>query len=92
VSARSEHLQTGTVRLGLLGCGLVALAVHLKNRSRFDGATIAAVAEPDPARLARARQVAPEVAAHADFSPLHGDASNDAVVISVPYAEHASAT
>jgi predicted dehydrogenase len=76
----------------MLGCGLVALAVHLKNRSRFIGAEVTAIAESDEKRLERAHQLAPTVAAYTNYSELLGDKSINAVIISVPYEEHAAAT
>ncbi len=51
-----------------------------------------ALAEPDPARLARAQQVAPGIPAHPDFGTLLEDASIGAVVISAPYEAHAAIT
>ncbi|MBM3760944.1 MAG: Gfo/Idh/MocA family oxidoreductase [Acidobacteria bacterium] len=80
------------IRVGLLGCGLVALAVHLENRNRFRGAKVVALAETDEKRLQRAKQLAPEVEAHARYEALLEDSTIDAVIISVPYQEHAEAT
>lgn len=89
---KTDQRGSGAIRVGLLGCGLVALAVHLKNCRRFSGAKVTALAEPDPKRMERASQLAPGVVAHGSYEALLADPSIDVVIISVPYEEHAAAT
>ncbi|MCS6813060.1 MAG: Gfo/Idh/MocA family oxidoreductase [Cyanobacteria bacterium] len=80
------------VRIGLVGCGLVALSVHLKNLPRLVSSELVALADPDPNRRERARQLAPQAKIFEDYHDLLALPTIDAVIVSVPYEEHAKAT
>src|SRR5919108_2036210 len=80
------------VRVGVIGCGMVAQAEHLQNLQQLSGRfEIAALA--DPSALVReamgARYAVRNV--HTDYRPLLED-DLDAVVISAPAATHAEVT
>ena len=78
------------VRVGVVGCGMVAQAEHLQNllqlNSRF---VIAALA--DPSRTVREAMAARYgvAQAHEDYSTLLSSGGLDAVVVSSPAATHA---
>jgi myo-inositol 2-dehydrogenase / D-chiro-inositol 1-dehydrogenase len=80
-----------TPGIGLIGCGKIAQAVHLRVLSRARGADLVAVADPDhgaqvvAARLSRAQL-------YADADELLADPRVDAVVICAPSGEHARLT
>ena len=45
------------MRIGVLGCGVIAYWAHLRVLRRMPGATLAAAADPDPAARASARRL-----------------------------------
>lgn len=71
------------IRIGLVGCGLVALAVHLRNLPRIHGVELASIGEVDGRRRARAAELAPGHTLHNSYSDVLGNPSVDAVIISV---------
>ena len=77
------------VRVGLIGCGQIARAVHLPLLRRLPGAHLVAVAEPVEANRAAAAASVPEVSLYADYQELISAGVVDAVVICLPPHLHA---
>jgi myo-inositol 2-dehydrogenase/D-chiro-inositol 1-dehydrogenase len=75
------------VRVAVIGCGAIAYWAHLRTLRRLRGAALVAAADPDPAARARAEALV--------RGPVHACARDvlesdvDAVVVSVPTAQHA---
>ncbi len=82
------HRDAAPVRVGMLGYGAIghehALAIQATT-----GLELAAVCDPNPARLMAARQIAADVRAHADGSDLLADEGVDLVIVSTPPDTHA---
>jgi myo-inositol 2-dehydrogenase/D-chiro-inositol 1-dehydrogenase len=78
----------GVVRLGIVGCGAIAVSVHLRNARRMPGVTVTAVADPSrDARVAAAR-LAPAAVQLPSAEDVVGRADVDAVVVTTPSATH----
>lgn len=78
-----------SVRVGLIGCGQIARAVHLPLLRRLPGMRLVAIAEPEESNRAAAASV-PGVALFADYRELIAAGGLDAVVICLPPHLHAS--
>ena len=76
-------------KLGLIGCGSIAQAVHLNILAQLPGVELVALAEPDPQRQASAKRRAPSAQAYADYRALLERSDIDGVVICLPSALHA---
>lgn len=63
--------------------------MHLRNARRLPGVVVSAVADPDPAALARARRIAPRADLVEDAHELVERPDVDAVVVTTPPATHA---
>jgi predicted dehydrogenase len=76
------------VRVGMLGYGAIgpehAVAIGLT-----EGLSLEAVCDPNPARVAAARTLLPELRGHTDGSDLLADDAVDLVVVSTPPNTHA---
>jgi len=77
------------LRLGVVGCGRAATAIHLPLLAGLPEIEVAALADPDPAALGRALAAAPRARAVGDPRALLDDAAVDAVAICTPAAAHA---
>ena len=77
------------LRVGVIGCGWFAQAVHLPILRRLPGVELAALAEPEPSRREAASRCAPSAVAYADYRDLLKMRDLDAVIVSVPTALHA---
>lgn len=75
------------LRVGVLGCGAIAQAVHVPLLLRTPGATLVAVADPSAAARAAAARLAPGADVCAD-SPSLLSSEVDAVVVCAPSALH----
>jgi myo-inositol 2-dehydrogenase/D-chiro-inositol 1-dehydrogenase len=75
-------------RVGLIGCGALASAVHLRLLRRSPRARVVAVADPSPEARERARRIAP-VDVTADAAELLARADLDSVVVCAPSHLHA---
>ncbi|MEL6383476.1 MAG: Gfo/Idh/MocA family oxidoreductase [Cyanobacteria bacterium J06626_18] len=84
-------MDKSTCKLGLIGCGSIAQAVHLNILTRLPGVELVALAEPDPQRQASAQRQAPSAVAFADYRVLLERSKVDGVVICLPSALHAEA-
>ena len=79
------------LRVGLLGYGRIAEAVHLPILIGSPGVELVGIAEADPARRSEALRRAPGAVASASFEDLLARPEVDAVVICLPPALHADA-
>ena len=77
------------LRVGVIGCGWFAQAVHLPILRRLPGAELTALAEPDPSRRQEAGRCVPAAVVYADYRDLLKMRDLDAVIVSVPTALHA---
>jgi len=80
-----------SVRLGVLGCGGIARAAHLRSLARVPGGRVIALADTTAANLDAARPLAPDARAVADYGDVLAMPDVDAVIIALPPALHASA-
>lgn len=72
------------MRVGVLGCGRIALAVHLRVVRK-----VVALAEPDPERRGQAVRMAPGAVAVADWREVLERPDVEAVLIAAPNGWHA---
>ena len=79
------------VRVGVLGYGAIG---HEHNAAvqLTPGLELAAVCDSDPARIAAARELAPDVRGHATGEALLADDGVDLVIVSTPPSSHAAWT
>ena len=84
-------MRKSTCKIGLIGCGSIAPAVHLNILERLPGVELVALAEPDPQRQASAKRQAPSAETYADYRALLERSDIDGVVICLPSALHAEA-
>lgn len=77
------------IKVGLIGCGWFAQAVHLPLLRCLSGVELVAFAEPDSDRRQAASRWVPMALAHADYRDLLNMRDLDAVIVSVPTAAHA---
>lgn len=84
-------LRTRRLRVGLIGCGMIARGVHLPILTNLLDVEVVALAEPDPQRRADAAARAPAATAYADYPDLLASPNVDAVVVCLPSALHAQA-
>ena len=77
------------LRIGVIGCGQIARAIHLPVLARIPDARLAALAEPvEPNRVAAAA-MAPGARVFSDYRELLDAGGLDAAVICVPPHLHA---
>ena len=81
-----------SVRLGILGCGSIARAAHLRSLAGVSGGHVVALADTTRAHLDAASPLAPGARAVADYGDVLAMPDVDAVIIALPPALHASAT
>jgi myo-inositol 2-dehydrogenase / D-chiro-inositol 1-dehydrogenase len=77
------------LRIGVIGCGQIARAIHLPALARIPDARVAALAEPDDASRAAAAALAPGAATFTDYRELLNAGGLDAAVLCVPPHLHA---
>jgi UDP-N-acetylglucosamine 3-dehydrogenase len=77
------------VRIGIVGCGRAAGGLHLPALARVRGATVAALSDTDPQRLAALASHCPDAAAYPDYRTLLDDGRVDLVAVCVPVTGHA---
>jgi myo-inositol 2-dehydrogenase / D-chiro-inositol 1-dehydrogenase len=77
------------VRIGIVGCGRAAASLHAPALARVRGAAIAALSDPDPARLDELASRCEGAAAYADYRALVDDERVDLVAVCVPVTLHA---
>ena len=76
------------IRVGVIGCGVIAYWTHLRELKRLPGAQLVAAADPDASARRRANRLA-GVPVHSETSELLARSDVDAVVISAPTQLHA---
>ncbi len=81
----------GPVRVGILGYGAIGHE-HTTAIQRVEGLELAAVCDPNPARIEAAREYAPGVVGHARGEDLLADDGVDLVIVSTPPNTHADWT
>lgn len=77
------------IRIGIVGCGRAAGTLHLPALARVSGATVVALSDTDPERLAELASRCPGAAAYPDYRALLGDERVDLVAVCVPVTGHA---
>ena len=78
------------LRIGVIGCGQIARAIHLPVLRRIPDARVVAVAEPVESNRLAAAALAPGAAVFTDYQELLRAGRVDAVVICVPPHLHAA--
>lgn len=76
------------LRVGLLGCGSIAQAVHVPLLRRLPGVALVAVADPAAAARAAAARLVPDAAVYEHFTSVLAGPAIDAVVVCAPSALH----
>jgi predicted dehydrogenase len=76
----------------VLGCGRIALGIHLPVLAGMADVAVAAVADPDDGLREKASALVPRAARFRDFAELLASAAIDAVVITLPNALHVPAS
>jgi myo-inositol 2-dehydrogenase / D-chiro-inositol 1-dehydrogenase len=79
------------LKVGVMGCGAIAQAVHLPVLAALPGVELVAVADPDCKRREEARRRAPGASALSGYEELLDLPRLDAVVICLPTILHAEA-
>lgn len=77
------------LRVGVIGCGAIATAVHLRVLRRLRGVRVTAMADPAPEARARARRLVPGAALLTAPDELLARSDIDAVVVAAPSGLHA---
>lgn len=77
-----------TARIGVIGCGWWATQAHLPALIADPEATVVALADPNPRKLAAAAAAFSIEQTHLDYRELLGRGDLDGVVVAVPHAEH----
>jgi myo-inositol 2-dehydrogenase / D-chiro-inositol 1-dehydrogenase len=77
------------LRVGVIGCGAIVTAVHLRVLRGMPGVRVTAIADPLSDARDRARRMVPQAAALADAGSLLARDDVDAVVVAVPSGLHA---
>lgn len=78
---------SGTVKIGLLGCGGIAVANHLP-AFRYCDAELVALCDPNQEALARASETTGVTATFTDAEAMFAGADVDAVIIATPNKFH----
>jgi predicted dehydrogenase len=77
------------IGVGVVGCGFVGLGAHVSSFAKISGSRLAAIADPDPARLAKGAEKYRPQAAYQDYADLVADPAVQAVVVALPTPLHA---
>jgi scyllo-inositol 2-dehydrogenase (NADP+) len=86
--AAAGRRDAGPVRIGMLGFGAVGVE-HASAIGRVEGLELTAVCDLNPARVAAARAVEPNVAAYTEPGALLANDAIDLVIVSTPPNTHA---
>lgn len=88
--ATATHRMSDAVKVGVIGCGGIAQAVHLRILMALPGVEVAALAECDERRLEEAAHQAPHAARFTDCAELLALPDLQAVIICLSTSFHAS--
>jgi myo-inositol 2-dehydrogenase/D-chiro-inositol 1-dehydrogenase len=77
------------LRVGIIGCGRAAVALHIPALAKIPGLRISAVCDSDARRPAKVALSDRAVSRHTDYRSLIADPSVDVVLVAVPPAQHA---
>jgi len=91
IIARKEHELQMTIRVGILGAGMIA-DDHCLNVNRYDGAEVVAVADISKVRRDDLKKNYGMARAYNDCGKLISDKEIDAVVVALPNHLHAEAS
>lgn len=78
------------IGVGVIGCGFVGSGAHMPAVAAIDGAYLAALADPDPKRLAKVARKHQPQSAYGDYVDLLKDPNVAAVIVAVPTPLHAT--
>jgi myo-inositol 2-dehydrogenase / D-chiro-inositol 1-dehydrogenase len=79
------------LRIGLIGCGHIGLAVHCESLRRMADVRLAALADSDPHRRRAANARFPQAVPFDDYRKLLEQGETDGVIVCLPNALHADA-
>jgi len=77
------------LRIGVIGCGAIAMSVHLRVLRRLRAVQVTALADPAAEARARAGRLVPGAALHTSAEELLDRSDVDAVVVAAPTGLHA---
>ncbi len=80
----------GPIRIGVIGCGAIATAVHIRVLRGLPGVRVTALADPETHARARAGRLVPQAALLTSSDELLARPDVDAVVVASPTALHAA--
>lgn len=80
-----------TLKVGLIGCGRIAMRAHLVNLASMPDVELVAFAEPDPVRRNEAARLLRRASAFSTYEELLEKADVEAVVVCLPNVLHADA-
>jgi predicted dehydrogenase len=78
------------LKIAVVGCGRVALNVHLPNLRSLPNVLVSAVVDPDSTQREKALKISPQATGFARLGELWDAVSVDAVLVSAPTADHAA--
>ena len=90
-SGSPRTIATGPIRVAVIGCGSVAQTAHLPLLRRLNDFSIVAIADTNPEMLAASAAIARRARQTTDYRELLTPWIADAVVISLPTAQHVEA-
>jgi UDP-N-acetylglucosamine 3-dehydrogenase len=86
-------MSTRTIRVGLIGCGMITQRSHAPRFAEIPGVAITALCDPDAERREAVRAAhAPDAALFADYHELLGSGLVEAVTVATPVALHCPMT
>ncbi|MBU0606861.1 MAG: Gfo/Idh/MocA family oxidoreductase [Armatimonadetes bacterium] len=86
-------MNDNTIRVGLIGCGMITQRSHAPRFAEVPGVTITALCDPDTERATKVRdEHAPEAALFADHRELLASGLVDAVTVATPVVLHCPMT
>ncbi|MCE5237408.1 Gfo/Idh/MocA family oxidoreductase [bacterium] len=86
-------MSESTIRVGLIGCGMITQRSHAPRLAEVPGVTITAVCDLDTERATKARdEHAPAAALFTDYQELLASGLVDAVTVATPVALHCPMT
>ena len=81
-------MSTSTVRIGVVGCGAIARAFHLRILQNHRNVRLSAIADADESNLSRAKGIAEDAQQFSSASALIESRLADGVVVCLPPALH----